>query len=116
MRTETALPPLPPLRAIIDNARKRGQAEPARLPVRPWTREDLLNAELRSRSLCRVPRAPEHTVAHGRWVRTIRAALAGHVRADIRASCSSGASLSSPRSRQASSAAADVAVACLSPW
>ena len=52
-RTETACPPLPPLRAIIDDARERDQAEAARLPVRPWTREeDLLNAELRSRSLC----------------------------------------------------------------
>jgi len=45
-------PPLPPLRASIDDARKRDQAEPARLPVGPWTQEDLLNAELRSRSLC----------------------------------------------------------------
>eukprot|EP00964_Phaeocystis_antarctica_P004228 scaffold2292_cov55-Phaeocystis_antarctica.AAC.4 len=38
--------------AIIDDARKRGQTEPARLSVRPWTPEDLLNAELRSRSSC----------------------------------------------------------------
>ena len=45
------MPPLPPLRAIIDSARKRGQAEPARLPVGPWKPEDLLNAELRSRIL-----------------------------------------------------------------
>ena len=52
MRTETALPPLPPIRAIIDDACKRGQAEAARLPVGPWTQEDLLNAALRSRSLC----------------------------------------------------------------
>ena len=32
-RTETACPPLPPLRAIIDDARERDQAEAARLPA-----------------------------------------------------------------------------------
>eukprot|EP00964_Phaeocystis_antarctica_P066750 scaffold40399_cov67-Phaeocystis_antarctica.AAC.2 len=48
-RWRRACPPLP-LRASADGARTRDQAEAARRPKGPWTREDLLNAELRSRS------------------------------------------------------------------
>eukprot|EP00964_Phaeocystis_antarctica_P164256 scaffold142027_cov157-Phaeocystis_antarctica.AAC.2 len=67
-RWRRACPRLPPLRTSADSARTRDQAEAARRPKGPWTREDVLNAkELRSRSL------RTHAAAHGRLVRTARA-------------------------------------------
>jgi hypothetical protein len=49
----------------LADLRTRSQAEAARLPKGPWTREDLLNAR---------PDSPHaHATAHARWGRVVRA-------------------------------------------
>ena len=50
---------------LLADVRTRSQAEAARLPRGPWTREDLLNAR---------PDSPHaHATAHARWGRVVRA-------------------------------------------